>query len=113
MPAVAMRERRKCPRTRIDIDVVLSCKSSAERHTVAVHDLSLTGMAIYPGVLKFNLNDSLCLCLSPGNDQCSMDHVIEATVVHLYGDMVGIRFDTVGIHILKDIQQLLHKKRVV
>lgn len=112
MQTAAGRERRQQPRKLITIDVVLSCKAaSTERYTVGVHDLSLTGMAIYPGDLALTTGDSLCICLSAAAAQCDMDHVIEATVVHRHAEYVGIRFDSVGIHVLKDIQRLLRHHR--
>lgn len=112
MLADSVTERRTAPRKLIDIDVFLSCKThSGERQKVRVHDLSLTGMAIFPGSLPLNVGDALCICLSGSDNSCSMDHMIEATVVRCNHETVGIRFDTVGIHVLKDIQQLLRDSR--
>lgn len=78
---------------------------------MTVHDLSLNGMAINPGNLVLREGEQLCLCLSEQSGQCGSDHVIEATVVHLYHELIGLRFDTVGIHVLKDIHRLLRAGR--
>lgn len=112
MSLIAESERRQHPRRRVEIEVSLSCNEArAGSHTFAVYDISLSGMAIHSETLAPQLGDMLCLCLSEKRDQCSQDHMIEATVVRLEQGLVGIRFDSVGIHILKDIQRLLRDGR--
>ncbi|MEN8170632.1 MAG: PilZ domain-containing protein [Pseudomonadota bacterium] len=105
-------ERRQCPRKLVDIKVSLSCgDASAPAHTVSVSDISLSGIAIHSENLVLQVGEQLCLCLSPKPEQCSRDHIIEATVVHLRQGMIGVHFDSVGVSILKDIQQLLSGER--
>ena len=105
-------ERRRYPRKLVEINVSLSCSdNSSQVHTFSVYDISLNGMAIHSDSLIPKMGEQLCLCLSPKPKKCSHDHVIEATVVHVKQGMVGIQFDSVGVHILKDIQQLLGDKR--
>jgi hypothetical protein len=96
----------------VEIAVSLSCTEDSSRgHIFSVYDISLSGMAIHSDTQEPEVGDTLCLCLSERRDECSRDHVIEATVVHAHHDHVGIRFDSVGIHILKDIQRLLRDGR--
>lgn len=112
MTATAEIERRKHPRARVDIAVKLSCtEDRRDTHRFSVYDISLSGMAIHSETLTPKVGDRLCLCLSEMHGSCTPDHVIEATVVHSQPDHVGIRFDSVGIHILKDIQRLLRDAR--
>lgn len=112
MQAGAGQERRRHPRARVEIAVSLTCKNeAAANHIFSVYDISLSGMAIHSESMSPQLGDTLCLCLSEQQQTCSRDHVIEATVVQLHEDIVGIRFDSVGIHILKDIQRLLREGR--
>ncbi len=106
------KERRKDQRILVEIAVSLSCtEDSGCAHIYSVYDISLSGMAIHSDTHKPEVGDTLCLCLSEMREGCSRDHVIEATVVHVNHDYVGIRFDCVGIHILKDIQRLLRGGR--
>jgi hypothetical protein len=106
-------DRREYPRKLLEIEVSLSLSSGLiDRHSVAVHDISLSGMAIHPGALELHGGDKLFLCLSEKVEQCTRDHVIEATVVRLYQGLAGIRFDSVGIHVLTDIQRLLRDERI-
>ncbi len=112
MSLTAENGRRQHPRTLVEIPVSLSFADKEDGgHIFSVYDISLSGMAIYSDTLHPEVGDTLCLCLSEMRDQCSRDHVIEATVVHRQHDHVGIRFDSVGIHILKDIQRLLRSGR--
>ncbi len=105
-------ERRRYPRKRLEVNVSLSCRdASAQTHTFTVYDISLSGMAIYSDSVIPKLGEQLSLCLTPKPEKCSRDHVIEATVVHLKNGMVGINFDSVGVLILKDIQDLLSDQR--
>jgi c-di-GMP-binding flagellar brake protein YcgR len=113
MQSRAEPEQRHHPRARVEIAVSLTCKNDeAANHTFTIRDISLSGMAIHSQTMSPQLGDTLCLCLSEHRDQCSRDHVIEATVVHLHQEYVVIRFDSVGIHILRDIQRLLRNGRV-
>lgn len=105
-------ERREHPRKRVEIAVFLTCDGKVDQfHKVSVFDISLSGMAINPGNLVTRVGDRLCLCLSVRQDQCGREHVIEATVVHLNEGIVGVRFDSVGVHVLKDIHALLRDER--
>lgn len=112
MVSTAPSERRKYPRVLVEITVSLSCTSdNNDTHIFSVYDISLSGMAIYSETLMPAVGDRLCLCLSEMEGECSRDHVIEATVMHSQHDYVGIRFDSVGVLILKDIQRLLRDGR--
>lgn len=112
MPLTAENGRRRHPRTLLEVAVSLSCADKADGdHIFSVYDISLSGMAIHSDTLEPAVGDTLCLCLSEMRDQCSRDHIIEATVIHQHHGHVGIRFDSVGIHILKDIQRLLRAGR--
>ena len=105
-------ERRCYPRKLVEVNVSLSCSdASAQTHSFSVYDISLGGMAIHSNSVIPKVGEHLCLCLSPKPEQCSRDHVIEATVVHLKKGMVGINFDSVGVLVLKDIQDLLSDQR--
>ena len=104
--------RRQHPRKLVEIAVSLSSADKADGgHIFSVYDISLSGMAIHSDTLQPDVGDTLCLCLSEMSDDCSRDHIIEATVIHRQHDHVGIRFNSVGIHILKDIQRLLRAGR--
>lgn len=108
----AGQERREHPRKRVEIAVFLSCDGDVDQfHKVSVYDISLSGMAINPGNLVSEIGDKLCLCLSVTHEPCGREHVIEATVVHLHEGLVGVRFDSVGVHVLKDIHALLRDER--
>ena len=108
MVSAAQHERRRHPRTLVEINVSLSCNGEDDDiHLFSVYDISLSGMAIYSETKSPEVGDKLCLCLSGREEACSRDHVIEATVVHCHDDHVGIRFDSVGVLILKDLQRLL------
>ena len=112
MSLTAEKGRRQHPRTLVEIAVSLSCADKADGgHIFSVYDISLSGMAIHSDTLQPAMGDTLCLCLSEMRDQCSRDHIIEATVIHRHHGHVGIRFDSVGIHILQDIQRLLRPNR--
>lgn len=112
MQVTAGNERREHPRKLIDIKAFISLSSASKDHyLVSVHDISLSGMAINPGPLTLHEGDKLCLCLSGGIDKCLQEHLIEATVVNLRQGLVGVRFDSVGIHILQDIHRLLRSSR--
>jgi c-di-GMP-binding flagellar brake protein YcgR len=112
MRAVEVSERRQHPRRRVEIDVaVAGGDKGREALTFAVHDISLSGMAIVSEAHAPEVGKRLSLCLSERREQCSPDHIIEATVVRHHQGLVGIRFDSVGIHILKDIQRLLRDER--
>lgn len=105
-------ERRQHPRKVVNIEAYLSCRSEASQaKTVLVHDISLKGMAIQVNDLPLKVGDRLCLCLSGDKVNCGQEHVIETTVVNLHDSLAGLQFDSVGIHVLKDLQQLLRKER--
>jgi c-di-GMP-binding flagellar brake protein YcgR len=113
MQSIAGSERRDFPRKRVEVTVSLSCADEvATSHTFAVCDISLSGMAIHSATLMPRVGDNLCLCFSAERQRCGQDHVIEATVVRLHQEVVGLRFDSVGIHVLKDIQRLLRNGRL-
>lgn len=105
-------ERRKQPRHVIEVEAYLACSDElSEQHTIIIHDISLSGMAISSSTIQPQVGDQLFLCLSEIRNNCSPDHIIEATVVHRHSGIMGIRFDSVGIHILKDIHRLLREGR--
>lgn len=113
MQAVAGSERRQHIRKQVEIEVFLTCDEKDKQGIrVAVHDISLSGMAIYPGTLKLQLDDTLYLCFSGPGGECSQEHIIAATVVHLRQGMVGMRFDSIGVSVLNDLHQLLRDERV-
>ena len=112
MQSIAEKERRQHPRRLVELEVSVACKTEVSAsHTFVVYDISLSGMAIHSESHEPQLGDTLCLCLSTQREPCSEDHIIEATVVHKHQGLVGIRFDSVGIHVLKDIQRLLRGGR--
>ena len=105
-------ERRQSPRKLLEVEVSLSCNEmTTASHTFSVYDISLRGMAMHSDSLTPQVDTQLFLCLSPRREQCRREHIIEATVIHSNPDVVGIRFNSVGVHILKDIQQLLSDER--
>lgn len=105
-------ERRQQPRFVVAIEAHLSCRNEASSaQTVLVHDISLKGMAIHANGLPLKVGDTMCLCLSGDKVNCGTEHVIEATVVNLHDNLAGLRFDSVGILVLKDLQQLLREER--
>jgi len=113
MEAIDGNERRQHRRSEVQVEVLVRCREKrTEGSKVTVHDISLSGMAFYPGTLTFNLEDKLCLCFAHQQIECSKEHVIEATVVHVNKGIVGVRFDSVGVNILKDIQRLLKDVRI-
>lgn len=105
-------DRRRHTRKRVDIHIAVMDRARGnEVHSVAVHDISLSGMAIFSDTYMPELGDALALCLSETAESCSPDHVIEATVVRRSEGVTGICFDSVGILILKDIQRMLRDER--
>lgn len=105
-------ERRQQPRRKVVVDAYLACADQpSEHHLFSIHDISLSGMAISSATTAPSLGDTLCLCLSENRENCSPDHIIKATVVHSHNGIIGIHFNSVGIHILKDIQRLLREGR--
>ena len=105
-------ERRQQPRKTVSIEIHIACHNEARPgKSVLVRDISLKGMAIEVDGLSLDVGDKLCLCLSDEKVNCGSEHVIETTVVNLHGNLAGLQFDSVGIHVLKDIQQLLHEER--
>jgi len=112
MQVTTGKERREHQRKLIDIKAFLSYSATnSDSLTVSIHDISLSGMAINPGPLTLKVDDKLRLCLSGTIEQCNQEHIIEATVVNLRQGLVGVRFDSVGIHILEDIHRLLRASR--
>lgn len=106
------RERRRETREWVEIDVFLSCERGGEQpERYSVQDMSLNGMALKTTADELQIGEKMCLCLPGVMQPCSSDHVIEASVVHRRKGMAGIRFDSVGISILKDLQRLLHGER--
>ena len=112
MVSTARSERRKHPRVLVEITVSLTCSGdNNDTHIFSVYDISLSGMAIYSETSMPAVGERLCLCLAEMQGDCSRDHIIDATVMHSQPDYIGIRFDSVGVHILKDIQRLLRDGR--
>lgn len=112
MRLMASDERRQHPRQVVELEAFLACADAREaQHTFSVHDVSLSGMAISSVSIEPEVGETLCLCLSENAENCSRDHIIEATVMHRDNGILGIRFDSVGIHILKDIHRLLREGR--
>ena len=108
----AVEERRQQPRHRVEINAYLACVDKpSEHHIFSIHDISLSGMAISSTTAEPQVDDTLCLCLSENRDNCSPDHIIEATVMHRHGGIIGVKFNSVGVQILKDIQRLLREGR--
>lgn len=104
-------ERRQYPRKIVNIKVHVSGEDSGPNMTVSVRDISLQGMAIQTTGLSVNIGDKLRMCLSGELLDCGLEHIIETTVVNLHDGIAGLRFDSVGIYVLKDIQQLLRGER--
>ena len=105
-------ERRQHPRKVVNIEVHLSCHNDSNSDkTVLIYDISLKGMSIQTSGLSLGIGDKLCFCLSREQGSCGQEHVIETTVVNLHDNLAGLQFDSVGIHVLKDIQQLLRNER--
>lgn len=106
-------DRRQYTRKRVEVEVLISCSDNpAAGERVAVYDISLSGMAIHPGSRCLEEGRQLCLCLSRKQGECSPDHQIVGTVMHTNKGLVGIRFDSVGIQVLRDIQRLLRDGRI-
>jgi hypothetical protein len=113
MLATAESERRRHPRRKLEVEVSLtSINDEYTAHTFALHDISLSGMAISSPSLVPQVGDRLSLCLADKLEPCDSDHAIEATVVRCDGELIGVQFDFVGIHVLKDIQRLLRDGRI-
>ncbi len=112
MALTASDERRQQARQVVEVEAFLACADdTASQHTFSIHDISLSGMAISSDTAEPDVGDTLCLCLSENTRNCSRDHIIEATVMHRNNGTLGIRFDSVGVHVLKDIQRLLREGR--
>lgn len=105
-------EQRQHPRKVVNITVHLSCHNNAFTScSASVRDLSLKGMALQVRGLALAIGDKVCICLSDANAHCGAEHLIEASVVNLRDDFAGLQFESVGIFVLKDIQQLLREER--
>lgn len=105
-------ERRQQPRYRVEVEAYLACADKpSEHHIFSIQDISLSGMALSSATAEPQVGDTLCLCLSENRENCSPDHIIEATVMHRHNGIIGVCFNSVGIHVLKDIHRLLREGR--
>lgn len=105
-------ERRKNSRVAVELSLTLSCQSGAcEQHKVEVLDMSLGGMLIYTGGVELGQGQDICLCLDPAINLCSSEHIIQARVVRVEEQQAGIQFESLGVAVLRDLQQMLKAEK--
>ena len=112
MQVMVQQERRRLGRRALHIEVYLEAPGDGGlSHQFLIHDISLNGMALQSESIVPEVGASLTLCMAATGRGCEADHLIEARVMHVEGRRIGVQFNTVGVHVLQDIQRLFREAR--
>ena len=110
MPQAA--ERRQYPRKQVNAEVYITYPDTPSAiEKVHMRDLSLGGMAITRPQFAVAAGQLINICFVSQAEDCDASHLIEARIMRIEAEYIGVAFETVGVQCLKDIHQLLRNER--
>jgi hypothetical protein len=108
MEAVAVIERREYPRHPISLEVFISPSHVNDiRIASRIINMSLLGCAIELNEYSYKEKEKLSICFVASKDQCSMSTIIQAEVIYIGEDYIGLCFATMGADVMNLLRDLL------
>jgi c-di-GMP-binding flagellar brake protein YcgR len=110
MPQAA--ERRQHPRKQVSAEVYITYPDNPSPVEKAhMRDLSLGGMAITRPQFAVEPGQLINIYFVSQAQDCDASHVIEARIMRIEAECIGVAFETMGVQSLNDIHQRLRNQR--